>query len=92
MGAMGIGIIGELKKNKRLKSRILGSIYAKTGQGERLARKEADQAVRYKRGTSTLIKIIPAKSTGQGTVLQFPGVTIKCDKMDCHILLFEDGR
>lgn len=42
MGAMGIGIIGELKKNKRLKSRILGSIYAKTGQGERLARKEAD--------------------------------------------------
>ena len=71
MGAIGIGIIGELKKkNKRLKSRILGSIYAKRGQGERLARKEADQAVRYKRGTSTLIKIIPAKSTVQGTVLQ----------------------
>lgn len=59
-----------LKKNKRLTNRILGSIYAKTAQGERLARKEADQAVRYKRGISTLIKIIPAKSTGQGTVLQ----------------------
>lgn len=67
-----------------MENRILGSIYAWTGQGERLARKETNQAIRCKMGIKTLIKIIAANSTARKP----------CYKLyvDCPILWFEDGR
>ena len=55
-------------------NRILGSIYAKTAQGERLARKEADEAVRYK-GLRFLLQKLQIQEAGIETDAGNPKVT-----------------